>query len=242
MTKINKISSKILKLLRITFVFLGILFFMLLVLATSSVPFWARYRLAISTADVPENTQSILVMGGGGFPSESILIRLWYTASLAHQFPDAKVIVTTPGIFSDSTSTVFQMYSYLIDNGIAANRMVLETEGLNTRHQALESYQLFEDGKFEEPLVIVTSPSHVYRSVKSFQKAGFVQVSGKPTIEAVLETDLRVKGKKLGGNEFVPGVSNSTSLRYTFWDYLKYETDVMREYIAISYYKVKGWI
>lgn len=242
MTKINKITSKILLLLRITFLFLGISFFVLLILATSSVPFWARYRLSVSKADVPENARSILLMGGGGFPSESALIRLWYTASLAHQFPEAKIIVTTPGKFSDSTSTVFQMYNYLLNNGIAAERIVLETEGLNTRHQALESFQLFRDGRFEEPLVIVTSPSHVYRSVKSFQKAGFVQVSGKPTIEAVLETDLRVKGKKLGGNEFVPGVSNSTSLRYTFWDYLKYETDIIREYIAISYYKVKGWI
>lgn len=242
MTKINKITSKILLLLRITFLFLGISFFVLLILATSSVPFWARYRLAVSKADVPENARSILLMGGGGFPSESALIRLWYTASLAHQFPDTKVIVTTPGKFSDSTSTVFQMYNYLLNNGIASERIVLETEGLNTRHQALKAYQLFRDGRFDEPLVIVTSPSHVYRSVKSFQKAGFVQVSGKPTIEAVLETDLRVKGKKLGGNEFVPGVSNSTSLRYTFWDYLKYETDIIREYIAISYYKIKGWI
>lgn len=242
MSKIRKISTLLFKIVRLILMFAGGMFLLLSILALTSLPFWARNYLARTEAGVPMNTESILVMGGGGFPSESVLIRLWYTAELANKFPNAKVIVTTPGHFADSTSTVFQMYQYLLKCGIDSERILIESEGLNTRHQALLSYEMFQNGMFQEPLVIVSSPSHIYRSVKSFRKAGFNTVSGKPSVEIVLETDLRIDDKLLGGNELMPAAPSSITLRYKFWDYLKYEVEVVREYIAIVYYKLKGWV
>ena len=242
MSKIRKIRAKLIICLKAGLILSGGLLLLFLILALTSLPFWARYRLAQAEAGVPQNTKSILVMGGGGFPSEAVLMRLWYTAELANQNPEAKVIVATPGDFRDSTSTVYQMHCYLCKQGIDTMRLLVEPEGLNTRHQALKAYDMMVSDKFEEPLVVVTSPAHLYRSVKSFKRAGFSQVGGVPTMEVMLETDLKTKSKELGGNTYVPDVSRSISLRYKFWDYLHYEIEVAREYIAITYYKLKGWI
>lgn len=242
MTKIKKISTKILHYTRYVTLTIGIIFILLMLIATTSLPFWARYQLAVSKSNIPENTQSILVMGGGGFPSESVLMRLWYTLELANHFPNAKIIVATPGSISDSTSTIFKMIDFLKGNQIDSTRILYENIGINTRHQALLCKQLYEKQQFNKPLVIVTSPTHIYRTVKSFQKVGFEMVSGRPTFEAMLETDLRYKEKMLGGNKITTGTSKSITLRYNFWNYLKYEIEVIREYAAILYYKMKGWI
>jgi uncharacterized SAM-binding protein YcdF (DUF218 family) len=230
------------KAFRILLITSGILFLMVIILAFTSLPFWARYNLGKSEAFVPQNTKTILVMGGGGFPSESVLMRLWYTSELAQKFPQSKVIIATPGDTLDPKSTICQMENELIRSGIFTDRIIIECEGLNTRDQALRAYKLFENGSFNEPLVIVSSPEHIFRTVLSFEKAGFKKVSGTPAMEAMLETDLKLKNKKLGGNENIPDVGNSISIRYKFWDYLKYEIIVAREYAAIAYYKVKGWI
>ncbi|MFT4544950.1 MAG: hypothetical protein ACI9EQ_001416, partial [Bacteroidia bacterium] len=39
-----------------------------------------------------------------------------------------------------------------------------------------------------------------------------------------------------------PDESAPLSWRYNVWSYLKYELLVTREYCAITYYKLKGWI
>lgn len=221
---------------------LGACFLIMLLLATTSLPFWAHYRLSHSQAFVPENTQTILVMGAGGFPSEDVLMRLWFATEAAHDFPDSKIVVATPGNFIDSTSTVFLMYQFFVDHQIDSSRIIIENRGLNTRHQAIMTFEMFEKGLFREPLVIVSSPEHIYRSVKSFRKAGFKQVSGLPATERLLETDLGIDAKDLGGNKFIPGTANSISLRYKFWNYLHLEISLMREYVAIGYYRMKGWI
>jgi uncharacterized SAM-binding protein YcdF (DUF218 family) len=242
MTKIQKKTSDLLKVLRILMIALGFLFLLVVFFALTSLPFWARYNLGKSKANVPKNTQTILVMGGGGFPSESVLMRLWYTVELAQKFPQSKIIIATPGDTLDPKSTICQMENELVSSGIQTNRIIIECEGLNTRDQALRAYELYKNGSFNEPLVIVSSPEHIYRTVLSFEKVGFKEVSGRPAMEAMLETDLKLKNRKLGGNETIPDVGNSISIRYKFWDYLKYEIIVAREYFAIAYYKMKGWI
>lgn len=242
MSKIRKITSVVWKSFRILLFIAGGFFLLMLLLALTSLPFWARYNLGKSKAFVPANTHSILVMGAGGFPSDAVLMRLWYTSELARNFPDAKIIISTPGDTLDLRSTVMLMRKQLLLSGIDSSRIILEPEGLNTRDQALRAFQLYSDGCFSEPLVVVSSPEHVFRTVLSFEKAGFKKVSGKPASESILEVDLRLRNKKLGGNETIPDVGNSISLRYKFWDYLKYEIIVAREYVAIVYYKLKGWI
>lgn len=242
MPKIIKIRSKLLYVVRGCLMLMGALFLLQLILAMTLIPDRIQRFLSRSLADVPENTNTIVIMGAGGYPSEDLLMRLWYSAQLAHDFPEAKLIVTTPGSFSDSTSTIYQMYSYFIKEGISEGRLLIDSLGLNTRHQALMVKKIVADEGLKGPMVVVTSPEHVYRSVKCFRKVGLANVSGLPTIDVELETDLRIEGKRLGGKTYFPDSGKSISLRYKFWEYLKVEINVSRELIALFYYKIQGWI
>lgn len=240
MSKIRKISTFLFRSLRISLMSLGLFFLAMLIVACTSWPFWAQYRLGKAAGSLSEAPKTILVMGSGGFPSESVLMRLWYTIDLAGKYPGARVVVATPGNLIDSSSTVVQTVQYLMNHQINMERIVVEAEGLNTRHQALKAHELYEQGAFEQPLLIVTSTEHVYRSVKSFRKAGFHDVGGAPATEIMLETDLDLQEEDLGGN--MPVNASSTNIRYQFWNYFQLEIRVLREYVAIAYYWLKGWI
>ena len=89
--------------------------------------------------------------------------------------------------------------------------------------------------------MVVTSPEHLRRTVKCFNKAGFQHVRGMAAYEGVVDFDLSLKHQKLKGKESIPSIEN-TNLRYTFWNYMKLEIDTYREYFALLYYRIKGWI
>ena len=80
------------------------------------------------------------------------------------------------------------------------------------------------------------------RSMLCFRKAGFEDIGGCPAFEYAIETDMTAIKDDLGGNRLIPGINRSISLRYRFWTHLKYEVLIFREYFALAYYKLKGWI
>ena len=114
------------------------------------------------------------------------------------------------------------------------------TEGANTRSQALGFMAAYPE-LAEEPFIVVTSPEHVRRTVKCLNKAGFQNVIGKAAYPATVDFDLSLKKRKLGGNETIPSIE-SVKMRYTFFNYLKLEITCAREYFALAYYRIKGWI
>ena len=81
------------------------------------------------------------------------------------------------------------------------------------------------------------------RAVLVFKKAGFKNVNALPAFENALEADLFFKDEDLGGNKLpVPEIGNHTSVRYQFWNHLKYEILIAREMAALGYYRLRGWI
>ncbi|MDP4282696.1 MAG: hypothetical protein Q8867_11215, partial [Bacteroidota bacterium] len=83
---------------------------------------------------------------------------------------------------------------------------------------------------------------HMYRSCLAFRKAGFVRIDGLPAFDNELESDLFFKDKQLGGRKWMPGIGENLTVRYRFWTQMKYEVIICREYLAIGYYWLKGWI
>jgi len=75
-----------------------------------------------------------------------------------------------------------------------------------------------------------------------FRKAGFERVDGLPAFESSLESDFSFSARRLGGRVWIPDVGESQTLRYRFWNYIKYEFDIIREWVAIAYYWIMGWI
>ena len=81
------------------------------------------------------------------------------------------------------------------------------------------------------------------RSILSFEKIGFQNVSGVPAFDAIHDFELLFDDKELGGrNQFLPEIGNNTQIRYQFWKHLQYEIIFMRELMALGYYNLKGWI
>lgn len=225
------------KILNRFFVVLGVLFVIFLALALTPAPFYMHYNLGQDpnhdTTQVFE-PQHVIMMGGAGMPSAGNLMRLYYTSRIASLY-NCPVTVAHP---YDSTCHA-EMDKYLVNQGVTT-KITYDTIGTNTRSQVLglaENYpQLLTTN-----ILIVSSPEHLRRTIKCFNKAGFQYVRGIAAYEGTVDFNLSLEGQILRGKESIPNVGN-TKFRYTFWNYLKLEADVYREYFALFYYKIKGWI
>ena len=238
MTNIKSIYF--LRLLRNLFVLIGILFSICVLLALTTAPFWGYHWLGTSKSEINQEPQFIVLLGGGGMPSQSALMRSWYVEKAAISFPDATVIIAMPGTLEDSLSTPQLMKKELGIRGISSSKIRFENEGTNTRAQALNCQRLV---KMQTPILLVTSPEHMRRAVLCFRKAGFERVNALPAFENAVEADLSFDDDKLGGNKtFVPDVGESINMRYQLWNHLKYEILIAREMVALTYYKIRGWI
>ena len=214
---------------------LGFVFAGMLALAFTSAPFYMYYNLGKNPSteiDVIDPHQ-IVMFGGAGMPSEDNLIRLYHTAALARQF-DVPVMLVHP---KDSLCQA-EMTRLLNQGGI--ERIICMTRGANTRSQCLELKQLYPQ-LIDKQILVITSPEHVRRTVKSLKKVGFEEVIGVAAYPSTVDFDLSLDKKKMGGNEIVPSVE-SVKMRYTFFNYLKLEITCFREYLALAYYRIKGWI
>lgn len=266
-----KTTKKVIKILLMT---IGSVTLIMAVLAMTTAPFWIRYNLGMKKAGINRPPDYIVVLGGGGMPSASGLMRCWYAAKAADRFPRSMIIVALPGDTADPGSSVNGMRDELILRGVAPERILFEDSGTNTRAEALYVKQLItriQSLKFKcqnskskvqsqnseivtdslTPLsivncqlsiLLVTSPEHLYRAVLTFRKAGFLKVDGVPAFEKDIETDLSFRAGLLGGRSYVPDVGDNVVLRYKFWNYLEYELEILREYVAIGYYWLMGWI
>ncbi len=237
-TKIKSIYF--LRLLRNFFLLIGFFFFLCVVLAFTEQPYWVYHWLGTSKSELKWEPRHIILLGGGGMPSESNLIRCWYAQRAAKSFPNTKLIIAMPGLTEDSLSTPNRIKAELVAGGIPHKRIGFEPLGTNTRSQALECMRQV---KMQAPILLVTSPEHMRRAVLSFKKAGFTKINALPAFENASEADLSFTDDELGGNApLIPDVGESTNMRYQVWNHLKYEILIARELVALSYYKLRGWI
>jgi uncharacterized SAM-binding protein YcdF (DUF218 family) len=167
-------------------------------------------------------------------------MRTWYAARVGNYYSRSKIIIALPGDTADSLSSVYQMKEELVLRGISASRITFESMGTNTRAQALNVAT--SRVTRHASLLIITSPEHLYRAVRTFRKAGFLLVDGVPAFETAIESKLTFNDRLLGGKKWMPAIGNNITVRYQFWSQLRYEQLVIREWLAIVYYKLNGWI
>lgn len=218
----------------------GVLFTICAILALTTAPFWGIYWLGTSKAKRVE-PDKIVLLGGGGMPSESNLMRLWYAIIEAHKYPDALFILAIPGDTTDAGSAICEMAEYAAERGVDWDRIRYEPNGGNTRVQALNIFSRYYS--VQDTFLLVTSPEHLRRSVLTFQKAGFDKLGGIPAFPVALEGNLVFSAAQAGKTATgVPEIGNNLQIRYQFWNHLIYEIVLLREYCALMYYKINGWI
>lgn len=231
------------KILRVGFLSFGILFLIIILISFTSLPFWGYYWLGTSQSEISGNPEYIILLGGGGMPSESSLMRAFFVHRAAVESPESKIIISIPGNVADTTSTARMVAAELILKGISPERILYEQTATNTRSEAIQLQNFNQEKLTDKAILLVTSPEHMRRSVLVFKKAGFSKVSALPTFENAIEADLFFDDDQLGGRKtIVPDIGNHTSVRYQFWNHLKYEILIAREMAALAYYKLRGWI
>ena len=158
-------------------------------------------------------------------------------AKMAVRYPEAEVVLLLP----NDTALAAAMMHELGLKGVRHERVQLLLHGRNTREQTLD-LQHAAPLLMEQTVAIVTAPENMYRSLRAFRKVGFKEVCGCPAFDHALFDDLRYDHGRIGGRAYVPDISASMDLRYNFWNQLKLEITCIREYTAILYYKLNGWI
>lgn len=208
----------------------------LVILACTRLPFDAHRWLGTAAGECRGGVEAIVVLGGSGMPSGPELLRLHRAATLALVYPEVPVLVIHP----DTADAMRQMVHELVLRGVEEARITTLSEGENTREQAL----VFARATHEQvrTVALVTAPENMYRSVAAFRKAGVKGACGVPAWEHAMHHDFEYRHEAIGGKSWTPDVSQKTGLRYTFWNYLKLEITCLREYAAILYYKLNGWI
>ena len=226
--------------LRTASIVIGILTFLAILLSFTDYPFWALYRLGTHDIDVQGQPNLIVVMGGGGMPSADGLLRCYKAAEVAEHNPNAKIVIAIPGDTAlKDNSPELLMAAELKLRGVDTSRFLFETNGSNTYNQVMNIQSMFSSETVDTLVIlVVTSPEHMMRTVKVFRKTGFANVGGNPAFETDISEKLLEKQSKLDGTQPPGGMT----LRYNMWNYLKYEITVLREYCALLYYKLRGWI
>ncbi len=231
--------KKLFKIIRISVFVCGVLFISFVILSFTDIPFYAYHRLGSEGTAPDSPPELIVVLGGAGMPSPDGLMRSFHGAAAAQIYKHAQIILALP-LNKNSTDSLHQlrlMERELLLRGIDSSRIRYEPYGFNTRSQAMNISSMFAEVRSKPSLLLITSPEHMYRAVHTFRKAGFSKISGSAAFEKPSDPEM-VRDRGASHDLRVKNLD----LRYNMWSYLNYELLVMREYIAICYYKLKGWI
>ncbi len=214
----------------------GCLALVMIALAFTRIPFDIHRWLG--RAGVECHGQGIVVLGGSGMPSGPELLRLHRAAELAHDDTSRRITVIHPG----EPAVLEEMVQELVIRGVGRARITTINEGENTREQALIFWK--QCPSLATPILLVTAPENMYRSVRAFQRTNLSEgrVCGAAAWDHAMDHDFAYRHKAIGGKVWTPDVSDDPSLRYTFWNYLKLEITCLREFAAIAYYRLNGWI
>ncbi|MCF8367589.1 MAG: YdcF family protein [Bacteroidales bacterium] len=235
--KVSKVLLGFVKILVITF---GIIFLLMIVLSFTDRPYMAYHWLGTHNSEITETPDYLVVMGAGGMPGPEGLMRCYFAAKGAERFPESKIIIALPSDTLDNeNSDSYRMFEEIAERGINKSRFIFETKGTNTYYQALEINKLLLNQN-NKNLLIVTSPEHMYRCILTFKKLGFEHVSGLPSFENAFDDSLLFTKEER--SQKIKDLNRSLDVRYNMWNYLRYEIIVIREWLAISWYKFKGYI
>ena len=204
----------------------GGLFVVQLVFACAGPPRLIRDWLD-AKAEGPRGTAKyVIVLGGGGIPSESSLIRSYYAAEFGRGQTGLTFIVALPADGDPVHSSVGRLRDELVLRGIPGGKIQLETHGLNTYQQAANIRRMLGPAAMPDPILVVTSGFHMRRALLCFRKQGFTQVAVLNAAGIDAEAD--------------PGWL--AYLRYKVWANLVATTEILRELTAITVYKLHGWL
>ena len=207
---------------------LALAFFLQMMMGFLGVPRWVGGWLSWDSLQLAVPPRYVVVLGGGGIPSESGLIRTYYAAKIGMTMTGTTFVVSLPCEGDPQTNSVGRMRDELVMRGIPSNSVVLEYASYNTHEQAVNIGLLLGEKALGDPVLLVTSPYHVKRALRCFRKQGFTQIAAVSAVDTEAEGDF--------------GAQSMLGLRYVFWASLDAVLQYSREAAAMLYYRLRGWI
>jgi len=196
------------------------------------------------TVTSPPNVDAIVVLGGSTEPAldprpmtevNAAGDRVIYAAMLFHEYPHAKVLLSGGDIdFLDQSSATpaSDMADLLKMMGVPDSAILLQDRSQNTYEDALYSCEMIKAEGFQNVL-LVTSAMHMPRSEKLFEKQG-CEVIPAPTDFSITKVAWQ-KTWHPNFEEFllnlIPSYSNLSQV-----------TKVMKEYLGMFVYHLRGWL
>lgn len=209
--------------IRTLFAFLGLVFATAVAAASMGVPEDAQHWLA-GGAGYSSEADYILLLPCGGIPSSCMLMRAHKAAEEHSKNPKARIIVSQIVQGPIEQSTLWQIRNELVFRGVPADAILFETKARSTAEHAKYIKEAKLGDMEKDRFLIVTSPTHIRRSVMAFRAAGFRHTYAAPAFDVY-------------GNE---DLGDGLFFRYGLWGSLSLEIEVIRELIAIGWYKATG--
>ncbi|MGN0395195.1 MAG: YdcF family protein [Coprococcus sp.] len=132
------------------------------------------YFMVSAATSKPENNTTVVVLGCAVLPSGRPSLMLRERLDAAYDYlmenPDTPCIVCG-GQGSDEVMSEAQcMYNYLVEKGIAADRIYMEDKSTSTRENIEFAEKIIKENKLPETISIVTNEFHEYRAQKVAEK------------------------------------------------------------------------
>lgn len=190
-------------------------------------PLEYRYPPLLSTGDELRDVKWVVVLGAGHHSdprlpvtsqlSETAITRLAEGIRIHRMLPESKLLLSGSGVF-DPVSNARLMADLAVSLGVGRERIVVEEKSRDTEEEA----DLIKGLVGNERFVLVTSASHMPRSMAIFKAAG--------TRPIPAPTGHRVKERQ--------GIS--PAMFFPFADNLKKAERAFYEYLGILWAKLRG--
>lgn len=211
---------------------------------------WVSYGLARSLEwrNLPSESapaaEVIILLGGGTEPADpprpmvevnTAGDRVLYTAKLYQEGAAPTILVSGGNLefTSDRNSTpADEMTELLLLMGVPPSAIIQQPRSQNTYEDALFSTKLLEKIEVDE-IILVTSAIHMPRAKALFEKQG-ITVIPAPADFTVTEENWQNTFRPTLGEGVIYFLPNASSLNLT--------TNVIKEYLGMFVYSLRGWI
>lgn len=124
-------------------------------------------NMAIYADEPVENVRAVMVLGcrvKGEEPSNMLKSRLNAALTVLDKYPGAVCVVSGGKGSGENISEAEAMRRYLVDNGIAQDRIFSEGNSSSTRENFRFSKSIFEELGISDGIVVVTNEFHQFRA------------------------------------------------------------------------------
>ncbi len=141
--------------------------------------------VSASRGDTSNDADYLIVLGAGvngTEPSLSLHNRLVAAETWLSEHPDSAAVLSGGQGPGEQISEAEAMYRWLVENGIAPERLYKEERSTNTQENFQYSAQLLRQlnqGRLPQPVAVISSEYHLYRA-KAFAEQEDIEAVGIP--------------------------------------------------------------